>query len=401
MIAMPSPSLRAIGITLLCLSAGCGSAKHEPAEAEAKPTSNTPPREVTLTAEQIQHGGVRWAAVRTATMTDDVEAPGRLVANDDNTARLSAPVRGRIVAVRVRLGDRVSRGQPLVTFQSQEADAARADHAKAQAELNARQAAAVFARTARERAERLLELKAVSQQEVERARVENDAAESARAQAQADLDRTRATLTHLGVNAETGEMVLRSPLSGVVLSRDATPGAIVEPGAPLVIVTDPTTLWLDVAATERVASSLRPGAAVRFTVAEFADDTFDASILNVGGALDPATRTLPVRGLVRNRALRLRPEMFATVKIQKGAPRPGVTVPDAAIQMLDERPVVFVAVSDNKGGGRFERRDVELGAKADGRTQILRGLEAGAVVVTEGAFAVKSEFARGKMPAEG
>jgi len=77
-----------------------------------------------------------------------------------------------------------------------------------------------------------------------------------------------------------------------------------------------------------------------------------------------------------------------------------VAVPAAAVQLLDEAPVVFVAHPDGKGGARFERRAVEIGANVGATTHVVRGLAAGEVVVTEGAFAVKSEFARSKM-AEG
>jgi membrane fusion protein, heavy metal efflux system len=78
----------------------------------------------------------------------------------------------------------------------------------------------------------------------------------------------------------------------------------------------------------------------------------------------------------------------------------GLAVPDAAVQLLDERPVVFVARPDATGGARFERRDVAIGARAGGLTQIVGGLQPEDLVVTGGAFAVKSEFSRSKM-AEG
>jgi cobalt-zinc-cadmium efflux system membrane fusion protein len=93
--------------------------------------------------------------------------------------------------------------------------------------------------------------------------------------------------------------------------------------------------------------------------------------------------------------------MFATVWLETGERLPAVTIPEAAIQLLDERPVVFVAHPDGHGGARFERRDVELGGTAGGRTQVLRGLAPGDTVVVEGSFAVKSEFARGKIILEG
>ena len=91
--------------------------------------------------------------------------------------------------------------------------------------------------------------------------------------------------------------------------------------------------------------------------------------------------------------------MFATAWIE-GTAATLVTVPDGAVQLLDEKPVVFVAKPDGKGGAVMSRRDVELGPKQSGRTALLKGVQAGEMIVVDGAFAVKSEFARGKM-AEG
>ena len=349
-------------------------------------------RDISMSADQIRHGGVRWGGVGEATGAESVDVPGRLVPDEDRTARLSAPVEGRLVGIAVRVGDRVARGQSLATLQSQEASAARADFAKATADLHARDTAASFAQTAYERAERLLDLKAMSRQDVDRARVERESALATRSQAQAELERARATLDQLGVDSETGMLIVRTPLAGIVLTRDAVPGGIVGAGSALLTVTDPEALWLDISATEALAASLRPGSAVRFTVQELADETFSALIQGVGGALDPSTRTLHVRAVVHNASGRLRPEMFATVRVEQSVARVAVSVPDEAIQLLDERPVVFVARPDGTGGARLERRDVEVGARVNGRTQMLRGLAATDVVVTDGAFAVKSRI---------
>jgi cobalt-zinc-cadmium efflux system membrane fusion protein len=385
-------------VTAMTLTA-CGQSPHIGAH-ESPPAVSPQRRDLTMTREQIQHGGIAWQPVHEATMTDSIEVPAQVVPNEDRTARLGASARARVITVHVRIGDRVSRDQPLVTLQSEQASAARADYAKAAAELTAHDTASRYARAALDRAERLLTLKAVSRQDVERARVESEEAESGRLQAHADVERARATLAQLGVTAQTGEMVVRAPLAGVVLSREAVPGSVVDAGAPLLTVTDPATLWLDIAATERVAPVLRRGNQVRFTVAELLPQTFDATIENVGAALDPSTRTLPVHGIVRNAAGTLRPAMFATVTLTMGQPRTGVTVPDSALQSLDQRPVVFVAQPAATGGARFDRRDVEVGARAGADVQIVRGLNAGDMVVTEGAFAVKSEFARSSRPPE-
>lgn len=216
------------------------------------------------------------------------------------------------------------------------------------------------------------------------------------AQAEAEVERARITLEQLGVS-KTGEMIVRAPLAGVVLTRDAVPGSVVDAGDPLLMITDPSTLWLDIAATERVATVLKPGGRVTFTVPELLPQTFEALIENVGGALDPATRTLPVHAVVVNGSGALRPAMFATVMLPLGEARAGVSVPESAMQLLEQNPVVFVAIPDAGGGARFERRDVEVGARSRESVHIVRGLNPGEVVVVEGAFAVKTVFARAKM----
>jgi multidrug efflux pump subunit AcrA (membrane-fusion protein) len=73
-------------------------------------------------------------------------------------------------------------------------------------------------------------------------------------------------------------------------------------------------------------------------------------------------------------------------------------VPDAAVQMLKGRTVVFIARPSPNGGATFTRREVEVGARVDGRAAIISGLAAGDIIVTSGAFAVKAEFEKGTMP---
>lgn len=387
-----------LAFPVAAMLAACGTRAED--AAVASDVSADSPNVVTFSAAQVQHGAVRWAPVGGADVAAALEVPGQLVPNEDRTVRLGAPARGRVLSVRVQPGQRVSNGQPLVTLQSQEASAARADYDKAMAELNSRRAAATYARSARERAERLLEAKAIARQELERAHADDELARASLAQAQAEVQRARAGMSQLGVGSSNGIMTVSSPLTGIVLARDAVPGSVAEAGAPLVTVADPSTLWLEVSVADRAASSLTTGSRVRFSVPAFPTDTFDARVSSVGGALDASTRTVPVRAVVPNTAGRLRPAMFATVWIE-GAGRQGtVSVPETAVQMLEQKPVVFVVTPTSTGGARFERRSVTLGGVAAGRAQVLQGLVAGETIVTDGAFAVKAEFSRAKMAQE-
>lgn len=354
---------------------------------------------VSFTAAQIANGRVRWALPERASVAGVVEVPGQLVPNEDRTARLAAPAQARVLGVHVSPGDRVRSGARLVTLQSAEANMAHADVAKATAELASRRAGAAYAKAAKDRAERLLALKAIPRQDYERAVADDELAQAGVAQADAELQRARSNAAQLGIDLRDGSMTLRSPIAGVVTARDAVPGAVVSAGAPLVTVTDPGTLWLAAALPEAFASGVRVGSTLRFTVAPYPVDTFSARVQSVSASFDPATRSLPVRGVVANAGGRLRPEMYARVWVQGSNSSSVITVPDSAIQRLDGKAVVFVARPDGKGGARIERRDVELGRGSGGVTPVLRGLTASDLVVVAGAYAVKAQFAKAKMPA--
>jgi membrane fusion protein, heavy metal efflux system len=385
-------SLRmALVVSLAALGSACG---RSPAE-EAAEMDMGPVSEITLTAAQIAHGGVKWAAVATESVADSVEVSGRLVPNEDHTARLSVSVRGRVTAVRANVGDAVSKGQVLVVLQSEDASLRRAEFARTTAELGEKQSALRYARAARERAERLLALKSGSAQDLERARADEAAAEAGVAQAEAAVEHARTALAVLEVDA-TGQIQLASPISGVVVSRDAVVGAVIEAGAVALVVTDPSTLWLEFGVTNAVATALKPGQRLHFTLAE-SRDAIEARVLRVSGAVDPATRLVVVRASVANLNKHLRPELFVTVRVETSPATPAVTVPRDAVQIFDGKPAVFIVEPDGNGGAKFLRRDVETGSTVDGRTHITKGLAAGDVIVTEGAFAVRSSFSHTKM----
>jgi cobalt-zinc-cadmium efflux system membrane fusion protein len=355
--------------------------------------------EVTLSAGQVRHGGVAWEPLAMGTAAALVTVPGQLVPNEDRTARLGATAGGRVVMVRLRPGDRVTRGQVLVTLQSPEAGAAQSDVAKAQAELDSRKAEAVYAKSARDRAERLLALKAIPRQDYERAVTDDVHARQSVAQAEAELTRARRLAEQLGAaSSASGEIVVRAPIAGVVLARTAVPGTVVDAGAPLAVVTDLTSLWLTINAPEAVAGAFRTGALLRFSVPAYQGQTFSARIDAIGAGLDPGTRTLPVRATIDNRDGRLKPEMLATVMASGGTPVPAALLPDAAVQMLKGKTVVFTARPQPNGDVKFRAREVEVASRGDGQTAVTRGLAAGDVVVTKGAFAVKAQIEKAASP---
>lgn len=392
------PSVAALLVIVTLLS--CDRTRNGASALDESTVAPVGSRIVVFSAAQVQHGGVRWAIPETRRASAALELPAQLLPNEDRTERLGSPVQARVVSVHIQFGDVVHRGEPLVTLQSREASAARADLNKAAAELNSRRAAATYARAAKERAERLLIAKAIGRQDLERAAADDEIAQGALVQAEAEMERARAAVDQLGVASSDGTIILRASRPGTVLSRDAVPGAVAEPGTPLVSIADTGTLWLDVSSADPRAVALQKSARVRFRIPAFPDETFESEVQSVGGALDPLTRAVTIRALVKNPDGRLRPGMFATAWIELGASREAMLVPEDAVQLLDEKPVVFVARPDGSGGAAFERRDVEVGKAAGAGSHILSGLKPGETVVVEGAFAVKAEFARSKLVGE-
>lgn len=375
-------------------------AKAEESEASRSGAGATPDV-VAFNASQVAHGGVRWSSVVLSPSSASAIVPGQIVPNEDRTARLGAPARGRVIAVRVRPGDRVSRGDVLVTMQSAEAGMAQADVSKADADLVSKKAQAVYAASARARAERLLTLKAIPQQDYERAIADDEQARASLSQAQSEVRRARGTASALDASASVsanGEIALRSPLSGVVLARTAVPGAVVDAGAPLAVVTDPTSLWVAIAAPETMTGLFARGGHVRLTVPAYPADTFGARVEAVSAGLDPETRTLSVRAVTSDAKGKLKAEMLASVEVEGARSILAAVVPEDAVQLIAGVPTVFVVETDAKGGARFSRRSVELGTRSNGQVAVINGLRPGDLVVTQGAFAVKAEFQKGAMP---
>lgn len=286
-----------------------------------------------------------------------------------------------------------------MTLQSPGAGMAQSDVTKATAQVASMRAQANYARAARERAERLLEIKAIPRQDYDRAIADDELARASLSQAIAEQRRAISSAEQLGaVGSTTGVMELRSPLSGVVLTREAQPGAVVSAGAPLVSVTDPASLWLQVNAPEKLAASFQSRGMLHFSVPAYPGERFDARIITVGAGLDPQSRTLLVRALVLNGNQRLKPEMLATVSVESQGAVKATVVPDSAIQVMGGQSVVFIARPRANGGATFTRRKVEIGSRSGGTAVIASGLAPGELVVTTGAFSIKAEMEKSAMP---
>lgn len=368
-------------------------AKTEPAQ--TAPADST--ERVQLSAAALSRAQIEAVEVVKHALTQALEANGRLAINEDASARVGTPTEGRVSRVLVKVGDFVRTGQPLVLVHSHELVQAQADYSKARAAISRAEKALAYAQAEKARADRLLEAKALSVREQMRAAADVSTAAVELEQARAELRRSEEYLHHLGGSAEgDDDVVISSPISGVVLKRNVTIGTVVNPAADLLTVADLSTLWAIAEVPEKQAAAVRAGQAVRLTVAAFGDRIFPGRVTHIGESLNPETRTVQVRCQVENSGRLLRPEMYVAVHIDTGETVPMLVVPREAVQEVKGERVVFVAVSRDT----FEKRSVQTGREQGEWVEIVSGVTEGQRVVTRGGFFIKSAFLKGSMAEE-
>src|SRR6266702_1461136 len=186
----------------------------------------------------------------------------------------------------------------------------------------------------------------------------------------------------------TRRIAVAAPANGIVTEKGATLGMHVDPGTPLYKTADLSSVWLIAQVQEQDLGQIKPGQVARATFVAFPGHVFQGVVDFVYPALMPDTRTAKVRIVVPNKGYLLRADMYATVAIET-APSVAsiVAVPNSAIIDSGTRQAVLVA----KGEGRFEPRAVRLGARGDGYTEILSGLNEGEQVVTSANFLIDAE----------
>lgn len=312
---------------------------------------------------------------------------GRLYWDDDVTVHVFTPVAGRVVRVLADLGQAVTNGTALAEVDSPDFGQALSAARTAVANLAAADKANV-------RTKELFAHGAAAQKDVE-------AAEAAYVAALAERDRAEAVLANYGgSDKSTNELYwLRSPLTGIVVDKNLNPGQelrsdmmlgnVPQTFNSMFTVSDPTKLWLQLDVPEADLSALAPGQELIVHCGAFPGEAFAGKLEKIGDTLDPATRTVKVRGLVANPQNRLKAEMYVTVDLVEPADHlgdAGVEISSSSVFMLDDEYYLFVETAP----GQFKRQQVKVGTEADGKIPVLAGVNAGQKVVTEGALLLQS-----------
>lgn len=384
---MTRPCFRAVGLVIVTLIAA-GACRPSAPSAPPAPNDSTRPAladqavergTVRISEEMLRDLRVTTAPVEEHRGAESASMLGELGVNENRYAEIGVPLQARITRLVAVQGQNVRAGEALAILQSGELARARATFTTANARV-------ALARQSLERRRSLNAERIVPMREVQEAENELRAAE-------AEVRSATSSLQALGVSDESTEqdastVSVRSPIAGAVIERAGVLGAMADPEHPIFKIADLASLWLTVHAFERDAVRLRTGETARITFAAIPGRTFNGVVSFVGRAVEPESRTVPVRIEMPNADGLLRPGMSATAWLPVGD-EAGLllTVPSAALQRVRDRWCVFVP----KDVRTFEIRPVGRGRDLAGEVEIVSGLKAGEIVVVDGAFLLKAE----------
>jgi membrane fusion protein, heavy metal efflux system len=337
---------------------------------------------------------------------DILRVKGRVALADDRLWRVGVRTQGSVVAVYKGLGEYVRKGEILARYHADEVRDSRALYRKAVSEVDRAKTAEMQAQRNRNRASRMLELKAGSVQQVEQAEQDLSAAQSEVRKAEIEVDRLRDLLEDdLRVPAEPrsnrpddieDDVPILAPGDGYILEKNVTPGKSVDVSTVTFVIGDLSKVWMLASVRQEDLGKLRVGQSAVVTVAGGSGRAAPGKVTNLGQEFDPSTRVMLVRIELENRDNRLRPEMLANAEIPVGGGKQVMMVPSEAVQQVRDQDVVFIQTGPN----RFVVRPVRVGETSDGKTPILEGVKAGEPVAVRRTFILKSQLLKATLESE-
>lgn len=339
----PATFARAVARTALpfalALASGCGAGPDA-----SKGASGPPPATVELFTVEPQ------------SVRDDVELVGQLEA--DESVEIRSEIDGVIDGIAFAEGQEVKAGAVLFRLRDDEQ----------QARLHEAQANIALAEDTFRRTSQLAERNIAAASQLDRARADLGAARARVEVAQVEVDRTQ----------------IRAPFDGVLGVRRVSRGDRVTRETPLVQLDAVARLRLSFVIPEIAVPLAKVGREVEFTTAPFPGEKWKGEVFFVAPALDPATRRLLLAAYVANPDRRLRPGLFANLRLELGQREDAMVVPEEAV-VYDRQGTFVWRVS---GENVAERVPVGVGQRRDGRVEVTRGLRGGDVIVSSGTHKV-------------
>ena len=351
-------------VLLAALMAGVSCSKDAPAAASKAPVTVDPDLFSTDHPELF-----KMAKAETRSLPTELTANGTVTPDVNRTIHVTSLGGGRVIDLKVKLGDSVSKGQTLLVISSPDLAAAMSDYQKAVADE-------VLSHKALDRAQLLYDKGAIAAKDLETAQ---DAEDKAKVDVSTAVQRVRV----LGADpAHPSALIdLRAPVTGTIVEQNVAgfEGVKSLDNTPnLFTIADLSQVWVVCDVFENDLGEVHLGDSAAIQLSAFGDRVFRGTVADISRVLDPTTRSAKVRIVLGNKDGALRPGMFAVAKFQSRKTSDRVVVPATAIMRLHDKDWVF-----RKEGDKSYRRVVVQadGLAPDGMQEIREGVKAGDEVV--------------------
>ncbi|MDP2384577.1 MAG: efflux RND transporter periplasmic adaptor subunit [Nitrospirota bacterium] len=377
-------SVRSVAAVTCLFLVACGRGEPPAASSAASPL---PQKSGSVQGVQPR---VETALVEVGSGAHALTLSGKIAYGEDHYSRISSPIQGRVLEVRAHLGERVQAGSVLLVLDSQEIAQAYSEYVKEDSDLQ-------YATRARDLAKDLYENKALPLKDLKQA-------ENELTKARAEFRRAKERLLSLRVPAQelekpldrqkiTSRFDMKSPLTGIVVERNVTPGQSIGGDSSQVVFTVADLDMLQVVADvyERDLALVKEGQFATVSVEAYPDVSFPATVASIGDVVDTTSRTIKLRAWVNNKDHRLKPEMFARLHIQVGESSPLLTIPREAVLEVDGKQFVYVL----EGPDQYAKREVKVNTISPDHVRVLEGLTSGQRIVIKGAVLIKGQEVKG------
>ena len=382
-------------VALLLIGVGLGvkyySGSNAPKTEEASKAAGESSGELAVDLNEKQAASIKVGKVGLASFVLERQAVGNIDFNQNMLTQVFTPYQGRIINAYPNIGDKVEKDQVLFTIDSP-------DLLAAESTLIAAAGVLKLQNRTLTRAEKMKAFGGASQQVVDQSTSDQMTAEGA-------LKSARDAVRIFGKTDEEIDkiiaerkadprLIVKSPMTGYVTTRNAAPGLFVQPGVapPPFTVADLSTMWMFANVPESEAPDLRVGQKVKTRVAAYPDRAFDGEVTVLGPSIDPNTRRMFVRSEIADPQHLLRAGMFANFAITVNSAVNAIAVPQSAVVREGDGAM---SVWITKNGRHFIRKTVKIGQIQNDLDEIVEGLQQGELIVTEGAIFLSNKLAGG------
>jgi membrane fusion protein, heavy metal efflux system len=319
-------------------------------------------------------------------------AVGTIDFNENLLVQVFSQYQGKILKAFYNIGDEVQAGNVLFTIDSP-------DLLQAESSLLASAGVLELQKRVLARATNLLRAGGSAQKDVDQATSDQQTAEGnfkAAKDAVRIFGKSDAEIEQILVDRKVDStLVVPCPISGRIVTRNAAPGFLTQPGAAPApfTVADLSTMWMLANVIETDAPAYKLGQEVEVRVPAYPDKVFKGHVTALGAMIDPNTHRQLVRSEINDPEHLLRSGMFASFVIRVGDPVRSLAVPAEGVVREGDGTMTVWVTKDNR---RFTKRTVKVGLQQDGWTQIREGLSLEDTVVTDGAVFLSNKLALGE-----